>query len=113
MTEEPEEYQIYFSISDSDKNSSEQLTDDSQGIPDSSQVSTVPPINSSHISTEFVTESLCGSISKENNLKLPLNTDTPQLSDNSTIRSNCNTPQLANIVEYRSTTFCNEKLYKM
>ena len=82
--------QIYFGISDSDKNSSEQLTDDSEGIADSSQVHAVPPINTSilHISTEFVTDVVaCGSISKENNLIPLLNTDThtPQFSDNSTI----------------------------
>ena len=35
LREEPVDDQIYFSISDRDKNSSEQLTDDSQGIPDS------------------------------------------------------------------------------
>ena len=37
--------------------------DDAQDILDSSQVSTVPPIKTSisHISTEFVIESLCGS----------------------------------------------------
>ena len=73
LTEEPEDDQIYFSISDSDKNSSEQLTNDSQGIRDSSSINTVPPINTSilDISTEFVTENLCGSISKANNL-IPL-----------------------------------------
>ena len=67
--------QIYFTISDSDKNSSEQLTDDSHGIPDSSQVSTVPRISASfsHISTNFVTDNLCSSISKENNMIFPLN----------------------------------------
>ena len=51
------------------------------------------------ISTEFVSENLCGSASKENNLITPLNTDTPKFSDNSTIPSvltDFNTPQLAN-----------------
>ena len=74
---EPGDDQTYFSISESDKNTSEQLMGDSQGIPDSSQVSAVPPINTSfsNISTEFVTES-CGSMSKENILILPSNTDT-------------------------------------
>ena len=73
LTEEPEDDQIYFSISDSDKNSSEQLTNDSRGMRDSSPINTVPPINTSvlDISTEFVTENLFGSISKENNL-IPL-----------------------------------------
>ena len=49
------------------KNSSEQLTDDSQGIPDSSQINAVPPINTSilDISTEFVTENVCGSKSEK------------------------------------------------
>ena len=46
-TEEPVDDQIYFRISDRDKNSSEQLRDDSQGISDSSQVNAVPPINTS------------------------------------------------------------------
>ena len=61
LTEEPVDDQIYFSISDRDKNSSEQLTDDSQGIPDSIQINAVPPINTSilEISIEFVTENLC------------------------------------------------------
>ena len=60
LTEEPVDDQIYFSISDTDKNSSEQLTDDS------SQINAVPPINTSilDISTEFVTENLCDSKSK-------------------------------------------------
>ena len=120
MTEEPGDDQIYFSISESEKNLPEYLTDNSQCITDSSQDSTVSPINISisFISTEFVTESLCGSISKENDLILPLNTDTPQLYDNSavpSIQSNCNTLQLINFVdksnnrENRSTTYCNEK----
>ena len=84
LTEEPIDYQIYFSISDRDKNSSEQLTDDSQGIPDSSQINALPPISTSIlvISTEFVTEKLCGSIIKGNNLIPPLNTDTLQFCDN-------------------------------
>ena len=87
LTEESLDDQIYFSISDTDKNSSEQLRDDSQGIPDSSQINAVPPINTSilDISTEFVTENLCGSKSKENNLIPLLNTDTPLFSENSTI----------------------------
>ena len=114
LTEELVDYQIYFNISDSDKNSSGQLTDDSQGTPNSSQVNVVPPINTSilHISTEFVTEDLCGSISKENNLIPPLNTDTLLFSDNSTIPSipaNCNTPQLANILDKSSTNQTTEK----
>ena len=108
LTEEPVDDQIYFSISDTDKNSSEQLTDDS------SQINAVPPINTSilDISTEFVTENLCGSKSKENNLIPPLNTDTPQFSENSTIPSiptDCNTPQLANIVDKLSTNQDMEK----
>ena len=44
---------------------------------------------------------------------LPLNTDTHQLSDNSTIPSiptNCNTPQLANIVDKSSTNQTTEKI---
>ena len=87
LTEERVDDQIYFSISDKDKNSSEQLTDDSQSIPDFSQINAVPPINTSilDILTEFVTENLCGSKSKENNLIPPLNTDTPQFSESSTI----------------------------
>ena len=58
LTEEPVDDQIYFSILDRDKKSSEQLSDDSQGIPDSCQINVVPPINTSilDISTEFVTE---------------------------------------------------------
>ena len=115
LTQEPIDDQIYFSISDGDKNSSEQLTDDSQGIPDSSQVNAVPPINTSILveSIEFVTENVCGSISKENNLIPPLDTDTPQFSDNSTIPSiptDCNTPQLANIVDKSSTNQATEKI---
>ena len=57
LTEEPAHDQIYFRISDRVKNSSEQLTNDLQGIPDSSQVNAVPPINTSilDISTESVT----------------------------------------------------------
>ena len=94
---------FYFSISDRGKNLSKQLTDDSQVIPDSSQINAVPPINTSilDISTEFVTENFCGSKRKENNLIPPLNTNTPQFSENSTIPSipaDCN-PQLANIVD--------------
>ena len=66
LTEEPVDDQIYFSISDTGKNSSEQLTDDSQGIPDSSQINAVPPINTSilDMSTKFVAENLCGGKSK-------------------------------------------------
>ena len=58
LREEPVNDQIYFSISKRDKNSSKQLTDDSQDTPDSSQINVVPPINTSilDISTEFVTE---------------------------------------------------------
>ena len=87
LTEESVDDQIYFSISDTDKNSSEQLRDDSQGIPDSSQINAVPPINTSilDISTEFVTENLCGSKSEENNLTPLLNADTPLFSENSNI----------------------------
>ena len=53
-------------ISDRDKNSSEQLTDDSQVIPDSSQIKAVPPINTSilDISSKSVAENLCGGKSK-------------------------------------------------
>ena len=114
LTEEPVDEQIYFSISDMDKNSSEQLTDDSQCIPDSCQINAVPPINTSilDISTEFTTKNLCGSKSEEKNLIPPLNTDTPQFSENSTIRSiptDCNTPQLGNIVDKLSTNQDMEK----
>ena len=65
MSEQLRDDQIYFRISDSDKSSPEQLTDDSQVIPHSSQVNTVPPINItiSYISTKSVTESLNGSTS--------------------------------------------------
>ena len=108
LTVEPIDDQIYFSISERDKNSSEQLTDDSQGIRDSSQINVLPPINTSilDISTEFFTENLCGSVSKKNNLILLLNTDILQFSDNSTIPSiptDCNTPQLTNFVDKSST----------
>ena len=100
---------------DKDKNSTEQLTDDSQGIPDSTEINAVPPINTSilDISAEFVTENLCGSKSKENNLIRPLNTDTPQFSENSTIPSipaDCNTLQLANIMEKLNTNQDMEKI---
>ena len=100
LREEPVDDQIYFSISDRDKNSSEQLTDDSQGIPDSIQINAVPPINTSilEISIEFVFENLGGSKSKENNLIPPLNIDIPQFSENSTILSiptDCNTPPVS------------------
>ena len=119
MTEGLRDDQIYFTISGDDKNQSEQRTDDSQGTSDPNQVSAVPPINNSisHISsesTDFANASLCDSISKENNLILRLNIDTPQLPDNSavlSIPSNCNTPQLANIVEKSSTTLCKNCLY--
>ena len=115
LTEEPVDDQIYFSISDTGKNSSEQLTDDSQGIPDSSQINVVPPIKTSilDMSTEFLTENLYGSKSKENNLIPPLNTNTLQFSENSTIPSiptDCNTPQLANIVDKLSTNQDMEKI---
>ena len=100
---------------DKDKNSTEQLTDDSQGIPDSTEINAIPPINTSilDISAEFVTENLCGSKSKENNLIRPLNTDTPQFSENSTIPSipaDCNTLQLANIMEKLNTNQDMEKI---
>ena len=65
------------------------------------------------ISTEFVTENLCGSKSKENNLIPPLNLDTPQFSENSTIPSipaDCNTSQLANIVDKLSNNQFMEKI---
>ena len=115
LTEEPVDDQVYCSISDRDNNSSEQLTDDSQSIPNSSQVNAEPPINTSilDISSEFVNENLCGSISKENNLIPSLNTDTPQFSDNSTIQSiptDSNTPQLANIVDKSNTNQATEKM---
>ena len=91
--------------------STEQLTYDSQGIPDTSQINNVPPKNTSilDISAEFVTENLCGSKSKES----PLNTDTPLFSENSIIPSiptECNTPQLANIVDKLSTNQDMEKI---
>ena len=100
---------------DKDKNSTEQLTDDSQGIPDSTEINAVPPINTSilDISAEFVTENSRGSKSKENNLIRPLNTDTPQFSENSTIPSipaDCNTLQLANIMEKLNTNQDMEKI---
>ena len=115
MTKEPADDQIYFRILDKDKNSIEQLTHDSEGIPDSSQVSAVPIINTSisHVSTKFVMESLFRIISKENNFILLLNTATLQLSDNQTIQSiltNCNTPQLPNIVDKLSTNQTTEKM---
>ena len=73
LTEEPVDDHIYFSISNMDKNSSEQLTDDSQGILNSSQINAVETIRTSilDISTEFVTENVCGSKSEENNLIPP------------------------------------------
>ena len=43
LMEEPIDDQIYFGISDSDKNSSEHLTDDSPGKLDSSQVTEYHP----------------------------------------------------------------------
>ena len=109
LTEEPVDDQIYFSISDTDKNSPEQLTDDS------SQINAVPPINTSilDISTEFVTENLCCSKSEENNLIPPLKTDTSQFSENSTnpsIPTDCNTSQLANILDKLSTNQDMEKI---
>ena len=115
LTEEPVDDQIYFSILDRDKKSSEQLSDDSQGIPDSCQINVVPPINTSilDISTEFVTENLCGSKTKENNLIASFKTETPRFSKNSTIASiptDCDTPQLANIVVKLSTNQDMEKI---
>ena len=97
-----------ISISDRKKNSSEQLTDDSRGIPDSSQINTVPSMNTLFWTYQLnFTENLCGSKSKENKLIPSLNTDTPQFSENSTIQSiptDCTTtPQLANIVGKLST----------
>ena len=65
------------------------------------------------ISTEFITKNLCGSKGKENNLIPPLNTDTPQFSENSTIPSiptDCNFTQLANIVDKLSTYQDMEKI---
>ena len=115
LTEEPVDDQIYFSILDRDKKSSEQLSDDSQGIPDSCQINVVPPINTSilDISTEFVTENLCGGKTKENNLISSFKTETPRFSKNSTIASiptDCDTPQLANIVVKLSTNQDMEKI---
>ena len=49
-------------------------------------------------------------MSIENTLVLPLNTDTSQLSDNSTIPTNCRTPQLANIVDNSSTDQTTDKI---
>ena len=63
--------------------------------------------------TEFFTENLCGSKSEENTMIPPLNTDTPHFSENSTIPSiltDCNTPQLANIVGKLSTNQGMEKI---
>ena len=56
LTEERVDDEIYSNISDTDK----KLTDDSQGIPGSSQINAVPPVNTSilDIPTEFVTEDL-------------------------------------------------------
>ena len=65
------------------------------------------------ISTEFVTENLCGSKSKENNLTPPLNTDTPQFSENSTnpsIPTDCTPPQLANTADKLGTNQNMEKI---
>ena len=58
LTREPIDDPQYFSISDRDKNLSEQLMDDSQGIPEPRQVNTVLPINTSilNILAEFITE---------------------------------------------------------
>ena len=91
LTEEPVDDQTYFSISDTGKNSSEQLTDDSQGIRDSGQINALPRINTSilDIKTEFVTKNLCDSKSKENNFTPPFSTDTPVLLEfNYSINSN-------------------------
>ena len=115
LIEEPVDDQIYFSISARDKNLSEQRTDDLQGIPDPNQVNAVLSINTSilDIPTEIVTENLCGSISKRNNLIPLLNTGTPQFCDNSTILSiltDCDTPQSANTVVKLSTNQATEKI---
>ena len=115
LIEEPVDDQIYFSISARDKNLSEQRTDDLQGIPDPNQVNAVLSINTSilDIPTEIVTENLCGSISKKNNLIPLLNTGTPQFCDNSTILSiptDCDTPQLANTVVKLSTNQATETI---
>ena len=47
MTEEPGDDQINFSISNNDKNSSELLMHYTEGNPNSSQDSTLSPINTS------------------------------------------------------------------
>ena len=84
LTKEPVDDQIYFSISDTEKNLSEQLMGNSPGIPGSSQINAVPPINTSILdkSSEFVIENLCGNKCKENKLIPRLNTDTPKFSEN-------------------------------
>ena len=84
-------------------------------IPDSSQINAVPPINSPilNISIEFVTENIYGSKSKEHSLISTLNTDALQFPENSTapsIQADCNTPQLANIVDKLSTNQDMEKI---
>lgn len=80
-TEERGNDQIHFIVSGNDNSLSESLTDDSEGIVNCSKVGIVPPINtlSFVIPTEFATEILCDSISKENNFIPPLNTDTLKL----------------------------------
>ena len=112
LTEEHADSQIYFSILDRVKNSSEQLTDDSQGIPNSRQDNGIPLINTSilEISPEFITENWCGSISKGDSWIPPLNIDTPQISDNIAIPSiptNFNTPQLP---KYSGTNQATKKI---
>ena len=102
-------------LTNRDKKSSEQLSDDSQVIPDSCQINVVPPINTSilDISTEFGTEDLCCGKNKENNLIASFKTETPRFSNNSTIASiptDCDTPQLANIVVKLSTNQDMEKI---
>ena len=79
-------------------------------IPD--KLINIPPINTSilDIPTEVITENLYGSISHGNSWTPPLNTDTSQFSDNSTIPSiltNCNTPQLP---KYSSSNQVTKKI---
>ena len=93
LTQEPIVDPLYFSISDRDKNLSEQLMDDSRGILEPSQIKAVLS---------------------------PLTNNSSQFFDKSTIPSiptDCNTPQLPSIVNKPSTnqtnrtaTYCNEKL---